>query len=217
MRDGPEQSQAIDARPPPRAAGGAAPSRRCPRPVPHRLRPATRCLGGRRGHRRRSVGGARARGCRTSRRAGVLPVAHDGTERCSVRPQDAAEQTACESGKTKDHTVKHGLLVNAPLTILFLSATHGGRVLSSASPRPCRIPCRRGVGCCRIWAFWRAHSRRSRSASRRRNPVARSSPASSKQPIRRCTTAEGIRDFVMELCCALHNFRVRLTPRQPMI
>jgi hypothetical protein len=27
----------------------------------------------------------------------------------------------------------------------------------------------------------------------------------------------GIRDLVMELCCALHNFRVRLTPWQPMI
>jgi len=28
---------------------------------------------------------------------------------------------------------------------------------------------------------------------------------------------EGGRDLVMELCCALHNFRVRLTPWQPMI
>jgi hypothetical protein len=27
----------------------------------------------------------------------------------------------------------------------------------------------------------------------------------------------GIRDLVMELCCALHNFRVRLTPWQSMI
>ena len=27
----------------------------------------------------------------------------------------------------------------------------------------------------------------------------------------------GIRDLVMELCCALHNFRVRLTPWQPMV
>jgi hypothetical protein len=26
----------------------------------------------------------------------------------------------------------------------------------------------------------------------------------------------GVRDLVMELCCALHNFRVRLTPWQPM-
>jgi hypothetical protein len=28
---------------------------------------------------------------------------------------------------------------------------------------------------------------------------------------------EDIRDLVMELCCALHNFRVRLTPWQPMV
>ncbi len=28
---------------------------------------------------------------------------------------------------------------------------------------------------------------------------------------------QGVRDLVMELCYALHNFRVRLTPWQPMI
>ncbi len=28
---------------------------------------------------------------------------------------------------------------------------------------------------------------------------------------------QGVRDLVMEICCALHNFRVRLTPWQPMI
>ena len=28
---------------------------------------------------------------------------------------------------------------------------------------------------------------------------------------------EGVRDVVMELCCALHNFRVRLTPWQSMV
>jgi hypothetical protein len=27
----------------------------------------------------------------------------------------------------------------------------------------------------------------------------------------------GVRDLVMEVCCGLHNFRVRLTPWQPMI
>jgi hypothetical protein len=27
----------------------------------------------------------------------------------------------------------------------------------------------------------------------------------------------GVRDLVMELCCALHDFRVRLTPWQPMV
>jgi hypothetical protein len=28
---------------------------------------------------------------------------------------------------------------------------------------------------------------------------------------------EGVRDLVMELCCALHNFRVRQTLWQPMV
>ena len=28
---------------------------------------------------------------------------------------------------------------------------------------------------------------------------------------------EGVRDLVMEVCCALHNFRVRITPWQPMV
>jgi hypothetical protein len=28
---------------------------------------------------------------------------------------------------------------------------------------------------------------------------------------------QGVRDLVMEVCCALHNFRVRLIPRQPMV
>jgi len=28
---------------------------------------------------------------------------------------------------------------------------------------------------------------------------------------------EGVRALVMERCCALHNFRVRLTPWQPMV
>ena len=27
----------------------------------------------------------------------------------------------------------------------------------------------------------------------------------------------GVRDVVMEVCCALHNFRARLTPWQPMV
>ena len=37
-----------------------------------------------------------------------------------------------------------------------------------------------------------------------------SAVASSKDRIR--LWKEGVRDLVMEVCCALHNFRVRLTP-----
>ena len=73
-------------------------------------------------------------------RDSVPPFAHDGTERRIVRPQDPAEQSDCYSGKKKDHTVKNVLLVNAPLTILFLSDTYGGRThdkpIADATPYP---------------------------------------------------------------------------------
>jgi hypothetical protein len=34
---------------------------------------------------------------------------------------------------------------------------------------------------------------------------------------RRRLWKQGIHDLVMAICCALHNFRVRLTPWQPMV
>jgi hypothetical protein len=46
-----------------------------------------------------------------------------------------------------------------------------------------------------------------------------------KSSVKRCCIVQdrirlwkqGVRDLVMEICCALHNFRVRLSPWQPMI
>ena len=58
----------------------------------------------------------------------------------SSAPQDPVEQKESYSGKKKDHTVKNVLLVNAPLTILFLSETYGGRAhdkrIADATPYP---------------------------------------------------------------------------------
>ena len=82
----------------------------------------------------------RTPGGHPSGRTGVPPFAHDGTERRIVRPQDPAQQTECYSGKKNDHTVKNVLLVDTPLTILFLSDTYGGRVhdkrIADATPYP---------------------------------------------------------------------------------
>src|SRR5207249_11641115 len=79
-------------------------------------------------------------GAGTRRHARLPPFAHDGTDRRIVRPQDPAAQTACYSGKKKDHTVKNVLLVNALLIILFLSDTYGGRThdkpIADATPYP---------------------------------------------------------------------------------
>jgi hypothetical protein len=159
-----------------------------------------------------------------------------------VRPQDPAQQTDCYSGKKKDHTVKNVLLVNAPLTILFLSDTYGGRThdkpIADATPYP--LPA--GSGLVQDLGFLgftlpgvdvlmptkkprggeltveaqlanqELHQRRLRIEH-------------VNSSVKRCRIVKdrlrlwkkGIRDLVMELCCALHNFRVRLSPWQSMI
>jgi hypothetical protein len=134
------------------------------------------------------------------------------------------------------------LLVNAPLTILFLSATYGGRVhdkrIAEATPYPLPAGSRllqdlgflafilpdveilmpikkpRGQELTREQALTNQalHHRRLRiehvNSSVKRCRIV-------KDRIR--LWKEGVRDVVMEVCCALHNFRVRLTPWQPMI
>src|SRR5207237_733404 len=71
---------------------------------------------------------------------GFAPFRHDGAERRIVRPQDPSEQTLCYSGKKKYHSVKNVLLINAVLSILFLSDTYEGSVhdkrIADATPYP---------------------------------------------------------------------------------
>jgi hypothetical protein len=170
------------------------------------------------------------------------PFAHNGAERRIVRPQAAAAQRGCYSGKKKDHTVKNVLLVNAPLTILFLSATHGGRVhdlcIAEATPypfpagsqllqdldflaftlpqveilMPTKKPRGQELTLEQQLANQALHDRRLRIEH-------------VNSSVKRCRMGkdwrrlwkQGVRDLAMELCCALHNFRVRLTPWQPMV
>ena len=229
----------MDSCPAPRPPRGAARPRRCPGPLSGGLGAAARRLGGRRGDRRCTPGG----GAGSPRPSSSLPpFAHDGTERRIVRPQDAAEQTDCYSGKKKDHTVKHVLLVNAPLTILFLSETNGGRVheqrIAEATPYPLPagsrllqdlgflaftlpqvdilMPTKKPRG----QELTLEQQLTNQALDQRRLRIEHVNSS-----VKRCRIIKdrlrlwkkGIRDLVMELCCALHNFRVRLTPWQPMI
>ena len=133
-------------------------------------------------------------------------------------------------------------MVNAPLIILFLSDTVGGRIhdkrLAEATPYPLPAGSRllqdlgfmaftlpqveilmptkkpRGEDLTQEhqWANQALHQRRLRiehvNSSVKRCRVV-------KDRIR--LWKHGVRDVVMEICCALHNFRVRLTPWQPMV
>jgi hypothetical protein len=202
-----------------------------------------RRLGGRRGYGGHTARGDRsARGRRTNRCTSVPPFAHDGTERRIVRPQDPPEQTQCYSGKKKDHTVKNALLVNALLLILFLSDTYGGRThdkpIADATPYPLPAGSRllQDLGFLaftlpnvailmptkqpRSEELTRAQQGANQALHHRRLRIEHVNSS-----VKRCRIVKdrlrlwkkGIRDLVMELCCALHNFRVRLTPWRPMV
>jgi hypothetical protein len=134
------------------------------------------------------------------------------------------------------------LLINAALTILFLSATYGGRThdkrIVDATPYPLPagsrllqdlgflaftlpqveviMPTKKPRG----RALTRAQKAVNRRLARRR---VRIEHVNSR--VKRCRIVHdiyrlrqaGVQDLVMEICCALHNFRVRLTPWQPMV
>ena len=137
--------------------------------------------------------------------------------------------------------MKNVLLVNAPLTILFLSDTCGGRThdkrIAEATPYPLPagsqllqdlgflaftlpqvevlMPMKKPRG--QALTLEQQLANEALHHRRRRIEHVNSS-------VKRCRIVkdrlrlwkEGIRDLVMELCCALHNLRVRLTPWQPM-
>jgi DDE superfamily endonuclease len=138
--------------------------------------------------------------------------------------------------------VKHVRLSNAALTILLLretdaSSTHEKRI-ADATPSP--VPAGRrlrpdlGFLACTLdqveiimptrkprgRKLTRAQKAANRRLARRR---VRLEPGNSRS--KRCRMVHeasrlrkaGVRDRVMEVCCALHHFRVRLNPWQPMV
>jgi hypothetical protein len=138
--------------------------------------------------------------------------------------------------------VKNVLLVNAALTILFLSETYAGSThdkrIADATPYPLPtgsrllqdlgflaftldqveviMPTRKPRG----HGLTRAQKAMNRRIARRR---VRIEHVNSR--VKRCRIVHdtnrlrkaGVRDLIMEICCALHNFRVRLVPWQPMV
>jgi hypothetical protein len=138
--------------------------------------------------------------------------------------------------------VKNVLLVGASLTILFLSDTYGGRThdkrIAEATPYPLPAGSQllQDLG---FLAFTLPEVEILMPTKKPRNQELPLEEQLANQAlhyrrlriehvnssVKRCRIVKdrlrlwktGIRDRVMELCCALHNFRVRLTPWQPMI
>ena len=138
--------------------------------------------------------------------------------------------------------MKNVLLINAALTILFLSetcpgSTHDKRI-AEATPYPLPAGSRllQDLG---FLAFTLDQVELIMPAKKPRGrPLTRTQKAANRRIARRRARIEhvnsrvkrcrivhdtcrlrkaGVRDLVMEVCCALHNFRVRLSPWQPMV
>jgi len=137
--------------------------------------------------------------------------------------------------------VKNVLLINAQLTILFLSATEPGRVhdkrLADATPYPlpegshllqdlgflafaldgvtAHTPHKKPRG----GTLTDAQKADNQKLARRRIRIEHVNSSVKRCRIVKDTlrlVKDGVRDMVIEICSALHNFRVRLTPWQPM-
>jgi hypothetical protein len=134
------------------------------------------------------------------------------------------------------------LLINAALTILFLSETYAGSIHDkriadgTLYPLPAGSRLLQDLGFLaftlpqvevimptkkpRGRALPRAQKAANRRIARRRVRIEHVNGS-----IKRCRIVHdicrlrkaGVRDLVMEVCCALHNFRVRLTPWQPLV
>ena len=138
--------------------------------------------------------------------------------------------------------MKNLLLINAPLTILFLSETAEGRVhdkrMADATPYPLPpgsqllqdlgflaftlpqveilMPTKKPRG----QDLTPEHKAANQALARRRVRIEHVNSSVKRCRIVKDTLRllkEGVRDLVMDICCALHNFRVRLSPWQPMI
>src|SRR2546427_227406 len=133
-------------------------------------------------------------------------------------------------------------LGDALLTILFLSATHGGRVhekpIADATPYPLPAGSRllQDLG---FLAFTLPQVEILMPTKKPRGEELTLEQHVANQAlhqrrlriehvnsgVKRCRIVKdrirlwkaGVRDVVMEICCALHNFRVRLSPWQPMV
>ena len=138
--------------------------------------------------------------------------------------------------------MKNVLLIDAALTILFLSATYAGSThdkrIADATPYPLPAGSRllQDLG---FLAFTLDHVAiimptkkprgraltRPQKAANRRIARRRVRIEHVNSSVKRCRIVHdisrlrkvGVRDLVMEICCALHNFRVRLIPWQPMV
>ena len=162
-------------------------------------------------------------------------VATKGTARRLERPQDPPEQTRGDRGKHQGHPVKHVLWINAALPILLRRATYAGsrhdQRMADATPYPGPAGSRllQDLGCLactlnQVESIMPTKKPRGRPLTRAQQTAHRCI-AHVNSRVERCRIVPdtcrlrkaGVCDLLMEVCCAWHTFRGRLTPWPPMV
>ena len=162
-------------------------------------------------------------------------------ERRVQRPKDPDEQKNYYSGKKKCHSVKNVLLVDKKLEIHYLSPTHFGKVhdkrVADATPYPLpqgsvllqdlgflgftldgvdiEMPTKKPKG----RALTDDQKAANQAKARRRVCIEHVNSSVKRlrmlKDVCRLLISE-IRDIIIEIGCALHNFRLRLDPWLPL-
>lgn len=162
------------------------------------------------------------------------PFFHDGTERAILRPTHAGDQTDYSSGKKKRHTIKNLILATADGLVQFLSDTYEGSVHDKAIADDVPYPLPAGselVDDLGFVGYTLPDVRHTRPTRKPKGGTLTNAQKTANQAIarrrividhvisgiKRCRIVkdtirlwkEGVRDLVMEICCALHNLRMR--------
>jgi hypothetical protein len=165
---------------------------------------------------------------------GTDPFLQDGTERPIPRPGDDLEQHEHYSGKKKRHTIKNLVLVHN-LTMLFLSYTCNGKVHDKKIADSCPYPLPEGSILGQDLGFigyllegtliLMPHKKPKGGELTKEQKLENQRISSLRVPVehvlgsvKRCRIVGDvirlwsgeIRDTVMEVCCSLHNFRLRI-------
>lgn len=162
---------------------------------------------------------------------------HDGTERAIKRPKNPEEQQLYDSGKQKQHTLKHDILLNAACKILFVTDTVEGKKHEKklADEAGYRVPEGRvllrdtgfqGFSLTGVVILQPKKKPKGGALSdfdKRINRVISSMRIRMEHAIsgvkryrmvtdRLRNWKTGFRDLVFETCCGLHNFRLNFRP-----
>ena len=162
---------------------------------------------------------------------------HDGTERPILRPKAPAEQRLYYSGKAHAHTVKNNLLIDLSCAVLFLTATVEGKMHDKKLADQADYTLPAGSRLSQDNGFQGFSQEGVAILQPKKKPKGRVLSDLDKNinqwhaslririehaigGVQRMRIVKdklrnwkaGFRDLIMELCCGLHNFRLKFRP-----